>query len=158
LNDLNITPFSSNELDSMDILTEPKDFVPVGCINSTPHPTEYCNADSVTNITFSADHKDINDTISVPHAKKRKAYVLKDRATSWVWKHFKKSDMKLHYAFCILCNKEVFYSKHYSTSMLVRHIKTHHKGVYSDYLDSVADKKVSSITQQGCSTGTPKEV
>jgi hypothetical protein len=68
---------------------EPQDFVPVSSVIITADPTERRNADSVMNITLSASHKDINDSISFSHAKKRKTYVLKDRATSWAWQHFK---------------------------------------------------------------------
>jgi hypothetical protein len=74
--------------------------------------------------------------------KKRKAHSITKTQTSWIWNHFKKMDDRKEFAFCQLCTKEVYYSKDYSTSMLVRHLKRHHKQVYTNYLDVQADSKV----------------
>jgi len=38
---------------------------------------------------------------------------------SWIWSHFTKVEEKKEFAFCDLCMKEVYYSKDYSTSMLI---------------------------------------
>jgi len=85
--------------------------------------------------------------------KKRKAYTFKASESSWIWSHFDKLDNNKMFAFCRLCQKEVYYSKCYSTGMLIRHVKNHHKGVYSQHLKSVADAvprvEVDS-KRQGC--------
>ncbi len=71
--------------------------------------------------------------------KKRKVYTFKSSESSWIWSHFDKLENNKVFAFCRLFQKEVYYSKCYSTGMLIRHVKNHHKGVYSHHLKSVAN-------------------
>jgi len=71
--------------------------------------------------------------------KKGKVYTFKSSKSSWIWSHFDKLENNKVFAFCCLCQKEVYYLKCYSTGMLIRHVKNHHKGVYSQHLKSVAD-------------------
>jgi hypothetical protein len=100
---------------------------------------------------FIADEEGICPRIS--GHKKRKAYTFKSSKSSWIWSHFDKLENNKMFAFCRLCQKEVYYSKYYSTGMLIRHVKNHHKGVYSQHLKSVADAvprlEVDS-KRQGC--------
>jgi len=63
---------------------------------------------------------------------------LQSSELSWIWSHFEKLENKT-LAFCCLCHKEVFYSKCYSTGMLIHHVNVHHKAVSSQHLKSVAD-------------------
>ena len=50
---------------------------------------------------------------------------------------------KKEFAFCDLCMKEVYYSKDYSTSMLIRPMKRHHKDVYKHDLEAKAEEKLA---------------
>jgi len=38
--------------------------------------------------------------------------------------------------------KEVYYSKDYSTSMLIRHMKRHHKDIYKHHLEAKVEEKL----------------
>jgi hypothetical protein len=82
--------------------------------------------------------------------KKRKAYCLKSGESSWVWSHFKKQPANKQFAFCLLYQKDIFYSKYYSTGMLTHHLKNHHWAVYHNHLKSVADNALSML-QPDCS-------
>jgi hypothetical protein len=53
-------------------------------------------------------------TSPVQVVKKRKARGTTNTATSWIWCHFKKLDVKKEFALCLVCDKEVYYSKNYS--------------------------------------------
>jgi hypothetical protein len=75
--------------------------------------------------------------------KKRKQHSMSSKKCSWVWAHFNRSETKKEFALCLLCNKEVYYSKDYSTSMLSRHINRFHKPVYTQHLVAEADKKLA---------------
>ena len=50
---------------------------------------------------------------------------------------------KKEFALCDLCMKEVYYSKYYSTSMLIWHMKRHHKDVYKHHLEAKAEEKLA---------------
>ena len=94
----------------------------------------------------------ISSPSSTDH-RKRRAYSLRSSESSWVWSHFKKQKVNKDFAFCIICQKEVYYSKHYSTGMLTRHMKSHHRGVYQHHLQSMADNAPSTPqSQPDCST------
>jgi len=43
---------------------------------------------------------------------------------------------KKEFTFCDLCMKEVNYSKDYSTSILIWHMKRHHKDIYKHHLEA----------------------
>jgi len=43
----------------------------------------------------------------------------------------------------IYAEKEVYYSKDYSTSMLIWHMKRHHKDIYKHHLESKAEEKLA---------------
>jgi hypothetical protein len=89
--------------------------------------------------------------------KKRKVYVQTTAATSGIWHHFNKMEIKKESALCILCNKEVYYSKNYSTGMLIHHVQRHHKQVYQQHLSSKAEEKIVSQSRQSIGTkGTVK--
>jgi len=47
---------------------------------------------------------------------------------------------KKEFAFCDLCMKDVYYSKDYSTSMLIWHMKRNHKDVYTHDLEAKAEE------------------
>jgi hypothetical protein len=96
-------------------------------------------ADSPTDTAeiFIADEEGSCPKISAH--KKRKAYTFKSSKSSWIWSHFDKLENNKVFAFCRLCQKEVYYLKCYSTGMLIHHVKNHHKGVYSQHVKSVAD-------------------
>jgi hypothetical protein len=94
------------------------------------------NTDTDATEIFTADEQD-SFPGSAAH-KKRKTYNFKSSELSWIWSHFEKLENKT-LAFCCLCHKEVFYSKCYSTGMLIHHVNVHHKAVSSQHLKSVAD-------------------
>jgi hypothetical protein len=50
-------------------------------------------------------------TSPVQVVKKRKVYSSTNTTASWIWCHFKKLDMKKEFALCLVCDKEVYYSK-----------------------------------------------
>ena len=50
---------------------------------------------------------------------------------------------KKEFAFCDLCKKEVYYSKDYSTSMLIWHMKRHHNDIYKNHLEAKAEEKLA---------------
>jgi len=90
------------------------------------------------------NHNDYEEAFSEESpSKKIKAYNKINAEKSWIWSHFKKMEEKKEFAFCDLCMKEVYYSKDYSTSMLIWHIKRHHKDIYKHHLKSKAEEKLS---------------
>jgi hypothetical protein len=54
--------------------------------------------------------------------------------SSWVWNHFKLVRESKTHAFCLLCQKEIFYTKTRSTGMLERHIKRSHPKMFQQAL------------------------
>jgi hypothetical protein len=62
--------------------------------------------------------------LDISPVKKRKVQHRTRTATSWIWNHFKKIDNKTGFALCQICLNEVYYTKDFSTSMLVRHEAT----------------------------------
>jgi len=48
-----------------------------------------------------------------------------------------------------MCGNEVYYSKHYSTRMLVRHVMRHHGKVHKNHLEAEA-KLASENKASGC--------
>jgi len=88
------------------------------------------------------NHNDYEEEFSEESpSKKRKAYNKINAETSWIWSHFKKMEDKKGFAFCDLCMKEVYYSKDYSTSILIRHMKRHHKDEDKHHLEAKAEEK-----------------
>jgi hypothetical protein len=53
------------------------------------------------------------------------------------------------FALCTICGFEVYYSKDYSTSMLVWHVRRHHKQVYKTHMEAKA-KLASENKASGC--------
>jgi len=90
------------------------------------------------------NHIDYEEAFSEESSsKKRKAYNKINVETSWIWSHFKKMEEKKEFAFCDLFMNEVYYSRDYSTSMLILHMKRHHKDVYKHHLEAKAEEKLS---------------
>jgi len=52
-------------------------------------------------------------------SKKIKAYNKINVETSWIWSHFKKMEDKKEFTFCDLCMKDFYYSKYYSTGIII---------------------------------------
>ena len=52
-------------------------------------------------------------------------------------------DGQKEFAFCKLCSKEGYYSMDYSTSILTQHMKRHHKQVYKQHLEDLAEAKLA---------------
>ena len=88
------------------------------------------NASAACTVTGSSSSYIDNDELSIhdlstgseepePQVKKRKAYSMKISQTSWIWDHFNRMEEKNAFALCTICGVEVYYSKDYSTSMLV---------------------------------------
>jgi hypothetical protein len=95
--------------------------------------------------------QELADEPDEPLVKKRKADGNENTRTSWIWDHFEKIDGKKEFALCKICGDEVYYSRHYSTSMLVRHVRRHHKQVYTNHLEAEADAKLASENKaSGC--------
>ena len=99
--------------------------------------------------TINISESTIEDLITAPTSpvqvvKKRKVYSSTNTTASWIWCHFKKLDMKKEFALCLVCDKEVYYSKNYSTSMLIRHVQRHHKQLYQEHLTSKAEEIIAS--------------
>jgi hypothetical protein len=66
---------------------------------------------------------------------------------SWVWSHFKRpSNKKDAHVFCLLCEKNVFYTASRTTGMLERHFKRHHSRFFQEALNSGA-KKVPKLSK-----------
>ena len=51
---------------------------------------------------------------------------------------------KKEFAFCDLCMKDVYYSKDYSTSMLIRHMKRHLKDIYKHHVEAKVEEKLAA--------------
>jgi len=115
-------------------------------IGNTSFGSGWAIIDSIINGSMNNDddHEifEDNEEVECP-IKKRKQHTMPSTKCSWVWAHFKRSEGKTEYALCLLCNKEVYYSKDYSTSMLSRHINRFHKPVYTQHLVAEADKKLA---------------
>ena len=95
--------------------------------------------------------QELADEPDEPLVKKRKANGNANTRTSWIWDHFKKIEEKKEFALCKICGDEVYYSKYYSTSMLVRHVRRHHKQVFTNHLEAEADAKLASENKaSGC--------
>jgi hypothetical protein len=78
----------------------------------------------------------------LPQVKKQKAYCMKNSRASWIWDHFSRMEEKKAFALCTICGVEVYYSKDYSTSMLVWHVRRHHKQVYNNHLEAEAQQSM----------------
>ena len=50
---------------------------------------------------------------------------------------------KIEFAFCDLCMKDVYYSKDYSTNVLIWLMKRHHKDMYKHHLEAKAEEKLA---------------
>jgi hypothetical protein len=66
--------------------------------------------------------------------------------SSWVWNHFKRIKKSKTHAFCLLCQKEIFYTKTRSTGMLERHIKRSHPKTFQQALRK-GEKKTPAPSQ-----------
>jgi len=66
--------------------------------------------------------------------------------SSWVWNHFKCVRESKTHAFCLLCQKEIFYTKTRSTGMLERHIKRSHPKTFQQALRK-GEKKTPAPSQ-----------
>jgi hypothetical protein len=120
------------------------------------------NASNTCTVTGSSSSYPDNDDLSIDNlsdgseepesqVKKRKAYSMKISRTSWIWDHFNRMEEKKVFAFCTICGVEVHYSKDYITSMLVRHVRRHHKQVYKNHLEAEAQAKLASENKaSGC--------
>jgi hypothetical protein len=79
--------------------------------------------------------------LDVSPVKKRKVQHRMHSATSWIWNHFKNIVNRKGFTLCQICLNDVYYTKDYSTSMLVRHVRRHHKEVYKNHLEAKAYAK-----------------
>jgi len=120
------------------------------------------NASNACTVTRSSSSNPDNDDLSIhdlsdgseepePQVKKRKAYSMKNSRTSWIWDHFYRMEEKKAFALCTICGVEVYYSKDYSTSMLIQHVRRHHKQVFKNHLEAEAEAKLASENKaSGC--------
>jgi hypothetical protein len=64
--------------------------------------------------------------------------------TSWIWDHLKKMEENKAFMLCKICGDEVYYSKDYSTSMVVWHLGRHHKQVFRNRWEAEVGAKLAS--------------
>jgi hypothetical protein len=76
--------------------------------------------------------------------KKRKAYSMASNQSSWIWDQFKKKEERKAFVLCQICGDEVYHSTDYSTSMLVKHLRRHHKHAYQNHQEAEPDSKLAS--------------
>lgn len=60
----------------------------------------------------------------------------KNPSNTLLWKYFKvfKNKKQKNFAFCVLCRRQVNYSKSYSTSALSHHLRYNHKAMHEEYM------------------------
>ena len=119
-----------------------------GGIDSDTGTSSFCNGRGNSN-TLSQEGADELMFPDENPFKKRKAHSMTHTQILWTWNHFMEMDDRKEFAFCQLCRKEVYYSKDDSTSMLVLHLKRHHKQVYTNHLEAEADAKVELENKVG---------
>jgi hypothetical protein len=87
---------------------------------------------------FAVDPDDSVSFLSPPPVSRKNSSTT---ISSWVWSHFKRpTNKKDAHVFCLLCEKNVFYTASRSTGMLERHVKRHHSRFFQEALKSGAKK------------------
>jgi hypothetical protein len=77
--------------------------------------------------------------------KKGKAYSIASTQNSWIWDHIKKMEERKVFVLRQICGDEVYHSTDYSNSMLVWHLRRHHKQVYQTHQEAEADARLQAM-------------
>jgi hypothetical protein len=115
-------------------------------IGSNSHDAEFSSRNEVeisedSTALETADEIIIDDEVEI--REKTKTWSRKKHARSEVWKFFEvfKEMMYKSWAFCSLCQSDVYYTDTMSTGMLLRHLRKHHREEYNNVLDAEVQKQ-----------------